>query len=89
MSHRDRTDPFDATLPAVLSCAGMYTTLKFVHVLAAIVWLGSGFSLLLLTSRMVRTRDYTGATALAVTLPPDARRPHVDVDEDQDPSAGG
>jgi len=30
-----------------------------------------------------------GATALAVTLPPDARRPHVDVDEDQDPSAGG
>lgn len=43
----------------------MYTTLKFVHVLAAVVWLGSGFSLLVLTSRMVRARDYTGATALA------------------------
>lgn len=42
----------------------MYTTLKFVHVLAAIIWLGSGFSLLLLTSRMVRARDYTGAVAL-------------------------
>lgn len=43
----------------------MYTTLKFVHVLAGIVWLGSGFSLLVLISRMVRTRDYAGATALA------------------------
>jgi uncharacterized membrane protein len=43
----------------------MYTTLKFVHVLASIVWLGSAFALLVLTSRTVRARNYTGATALA------------------------
>lgn len=42
----------------------MYTTLKLIHILASIVWLGSGFALLLITTRMVRAHDYTGALAL-------------------------
>lgn len=42
----------------------MYTTLKFVHVLASIVWIGSGVALLTVTAGMVRARDYAGVAAL-------------------------
>jgi uncharacterized membrane protein len=42
----------------------MYTTLKFVHVMAAIVWIGSGVALLTVTAGMIRARDYAGVVAL-------------------------
>lgn len=42
----------------------MYTTLKFIHVVAAIVWIGSGFALLIVTLGMLRARDYTAAAGL-------------------------
>jgi len=42
----------------------MYTTLKFVHVMASIVWIGSGVALLTVTAGMVRARDYAGVAAL-------------------------
>lgn len=42
----------------------MYTTLKFVHVMASIVWIGSGVALLTLTAGMMRARDYAGVVAL-------------------------
>lgn len=42
----------------------MYTTLKFIHVMAAIVWIGSGVALLTVTAGMVRARDYAGVAAL-------------------------
>lgn len=42
----------------------VYTTLKFVHVMASIVWIGSGVALLTVTAGMVRARDYAGVAAL-------------------------
>jgi uncharacterized membrane protein len=42
----------------------MYTTLKFVHVMASIVWIGSGVAVLTVTAGMVRARDYAGVAAL-------------------------
>lgn len=42
----------------------MYTTLKFIHVMASIVWIGSGVALLTVTAGMVRARDYAGVAAL-------------------------
>lgn len=42
----------------------MYTTLKFIHVMAAIVWIGSGVALLSVTAALLRARDYDGAAAL-------------------------
>lgn len=42
----------------------MYTTLKFVHIMAAIVWIGAGLALSVLMLGMVGARDYVGALAL-------------------------
>ncbi|HSK95059.1 MAG TPA: DUF2269 family protein [Euzebyales bacterium] len=42
----------------------MYTTLKFIHVMAAIVWIGAGFALAVVSVGLLRARDYAGAAAL-------------------------
>jgi uncharacterized membrane protein len=44
----------------------VYTTFKFIHVMAAIVWMGSAFALSLVSIGMLRARDYAGATALSL-----------------------
>lgn len=43
----------------------MYTTLKFIHVMAAIVWLGASFALVRVLSGMVRAQDYAGTVSLS------------------------
>jgi uncharacterized membrane protein len=42
----------------------VYTTLKFIHIMAAIVWIGAGFALTTVSIGLLRAADYAGAASL-------------------------
>ena len=43
----------------------MYDLVKFIHILGAIVWLGAGFTFLVLNARLARAQDHAGIAAMA------------------------
>jgi len=42
----------------------VYVTLKFIHVMAAIVWIGAGFALTAVSVGLLQARDYVGAASV-------------------------